>query len=401
MRRVILLILIYLTYSSAAVAGPLVIEITTKEVIERVPRFGSTYSIYMKENKIFFSQGEKCTIVDLDDYSIEVLNPETTFFRVLGEYGDNFLINKYFFDDAKQDYRFTFHTYNPKTTEIDYFKVPKEVIGNKDYINHFINNQFFFTIAEGEDGHTSFIYDIVAGEKIGRFPGRFADITPDRIHSLWVLSNGLYIYNHSSQEWLSTSPIAWGETSFFMVPSIYFINNELFLYTTSSKYQMYSVFNIKGEELLKFKYVPEDGNMHSYGFVKIEDSEYGNNFGILMKAEGEIEALRDLGLLFKPTTGTANDSRVRIREYALLEAKHLGYLSTGDKLEILDRSGIKVKIGDMEDYWYKIRRPSDGMEGWSYGAFIDVDEAPPTVDDGSPKSYRILDFDPTEVKSYK
>ena len=49
----------------------------------------------------------------------------------------------------------------------------------------------------------------------------------------------------------------------------------------------------------------------------------------------------------------------------------------------------------MEDYWYKLRRVSDGMEGWSYGAFINLDEPPPVVDYGSPKSYRILDFDPT------
>jgi len=73
------------------------------------------------------------------------------------------------------------------------------------------------------------------------------------------------------------------------------------------------------------------------------------------------------------TTGTTNDSRVRIREWPLLDAKHLDYLSVEDKLKILDLSGIKVKIGDMENYWYKIHRPSDGVEGWSYGAFIDLD----------------------------
>ncbi len=86
-----------------------------------------------------------------------------------------------------------------------------------------------------------------------------------------------------------------------------------------------------------------------------------------------MDYLDSLGLLFHPVAGTANDSRVRIREWPLLDAKNLGYLTKGDKLEILDRSGIKVKIGNMEDYWYKIRRTSDGIEGWSYGEFIDLD----------------------------
>ncbi len=86
-----------------------------------------------------------------------------------------------------------------------------------------------------------------------------------------------------------------------------------------------------------------------------------------------MDYLDSLGLLFYPVSGTANDSHVRIREWPFLDAKNLGCLTKGDKLEILDRSGIKVKIGDMEDYWYKLRRVSDGIEGWSYGAFIDLD----------------------------
>ena len=42
-----------------------------------------------------------------------------------------------------------------------------------------------------------------------------------------------------------------------------------------------------------------------------------------------------------------------------------------DYLEELDRSRIKVQIGDMEGYWHKIKRPA-GIEGWTYGYFLDL-----------------------------
>ncbi len=61
-----------------------------------------------------------------------------------------------------------------------------------------------------------------------------------------------------------------------------------------------------------------------------------------------------------------NDSRVRVRENPNLKAQHLGYITAGEEVEILDRSGVKVQIGDMNDWWYKIKRKSDGFEVWAY-----------------------------------
>lgn len=77
------------------------------------------------------------------------------------------------------------------------------------------------------------------------------------------------------------------------------------------------------------------------------------------------------GHLFIPTRGVLNDSRVRVRSYPTLEAEIVGHLDRGDRVEVLERSGQRVSIGSMSDFWYLIRR-EDGLSGWSYGHFIDL-----------------------------
>jgi hypothetical protein len=63
-------------------------------------------------------------------------------------------------------------------------------------------------------------------------------------------------------------------------------------------------------------------------------------------------------------------------------------------VEVLDRSGVKVQIGELNDWWYKIKRKSDGLEGWSYGPFLDLAEeqgpiVPPVREDsGTGRSER-------------
>jgi hypothetical protein len=90
-----------------------------------------------------------------------------------------------------------------------------------------------------------------------------------------------------------------------------------------------------------------------------------------------LEYLNGRGYRFAPTSGTAVASGVRVREYANLQAETLGELAAGDELEVLDRSGTKVRIGDQEAWWYKVRRAADGLEGWSYGAYIEVESEQP------------------------
>lgn len=62
---------------------------------------------------------------------------------------------------------------------------------------------------------------------------------------------------------------------------------------------------------------------------------------------------------------------VRIRSQPNLQGTQLGYVQTNDTVEILERSNEKMVVQDMNNYWYKIRKP-DGMEGWVYGEFVEV-----------------------------
>jgi len=77
------------------------------------------------------------------------------------------------------------------------------------------------------------------------------------------------------------------------------------------------------------------------------------------------------GHLFTPRRGVLNDSRVRVRAYPTLAAEVLGHLERGDRVEVLERSGLRQSIGEMNDFWYRVRR-EDGLEGWAYGHFIDL-----------------------------
>jgi Bacterial SH3 domain len=177
--------------------------------------------------------------------------------------------------------------------------------------------------------------------------------------------------------------------------SSYFITNNL---VANHGRGIIKVYTIEGELVSEFNYLGPVGldGYQKISFHKVRNSEYGigkyyeNNKShrILLKTSNEKDYLNELDLLFHPVAATANDSRVRIRKWPLLDAKHLGYLTTGDKLEILDRSGIKVKIGEMEGYWYKLRRISDRMEGWSFGTFIDLDEVSLLQDDVSSNSFK-------------
>jgi hypothetical protein len=48
-------------------------------------------------------------------------------------------------------------------------------------------------------------------------------------------------------------------------------------------------------------------------------------------------------------------------------------LNKADKVEVLDRSSVKMKIGSLNDYWYKIRIFSDGLEGWCFGGYLEIE----------------------------
>ncbi|AEE17399.1 SH3 domain-containing protein [Treponema brennaborense] len=66
-----------------------------------------------------------------------------------------------------------------------------------------------------------------------------------------------------------------------------------------------------------------------------------------------------------------NDTRVRLRTKPNLQSDTWGFLNTGDKVRIKDKTADKQKIANMNDYWYKVE--TDGYpDGWIYGAFLDI-----------------------------
>ncbi len=69
--------------------------------------------------------------------------------------------------------------------------------------------------------------------------------------------------------------------------------------------------------------------------------------------------------------GILNDSQVRIRKDPNLEGEHIGYLNKDQIVYVVDETNNSMKIGKMDSKWYKVRT-FEGIEGWSYGAFIDL-----------------------------
>lgn len=53
-----------------------------------------------------------------------------------------------------------------------------------------------------------------------------------------------------------------------------------------------------------------------------------------------------------------------------LRGKTMGHLDSGDRVEILERSAENMRIANMNAFWYRMRRLSDDVTGWSYGYFM-------------------------------
>ena len=94
----------------------------------------------------------------------------------------------------------------------------------------------------------------------------------------------------------------------------------------------------------------------------------------------------------KPTIakGKINNDRVRFRTKPELTSGVWYFLDNGEQVEITGRSEEKQIIGEMEDYWYEVSICVDGsgverssirlrysnmfLDGWVYGAYIDIDD---------------------------
>jgi hypothetical protein len=115
-----------------------------------------------------------------------------------------------------------------------------------------------------------------------------------------------------------------------------------------------------------------DGNGHVYVLADAAygpASDFGN--GIVLKDAKSYIAKYGTGV---QGLAACIDTRVRVRSAAKLDAGTLGYLEKGDRLEVLERSAEAMKVDTMNDYWYRVRRVTDGLTGWSYGAFLKLDQ---------------------------
>lgn len=69
-------------------------------------------------------------------------------------------------------------------------------------------------------------------------------------------------------------------------------------------------------------------------------------------------------------TGRVTHDHVRVRRFPALDGRIEGKVHSNEPVHILDRSSLKMRIGEFYDYWYLIET-ENGLKGWAYGAFID------------------------------
>ncbi|MDC7127089.1 MAG: SH3 domain-containing protein, partial [Spirochaetales bacterium] len=253
-------------------------------------------------------------------------------------------------------------------------------IGKLNNIFYFYNSLYIASYASNEDYifYNTYLVNEETGEltKLLEYT-KVYDISPDKMNLLVVSYNENYIgiYNIEKKEVVKKIKFS-GDPAFD--DSLYFIDNDnFFLLSCETGQEIGHIMNLNMETLIDIHYLkPTDVPNIGLSLSTIMKAHYGyytqgGGKRILVKMPGEQEIYEENNLFFHPTTATLNDDRVRMREWPLLDAKHIAFLEKGEKVEVLDRSGIRVKIGDMNDYWYKLRR-SDGTEGWSYGYFLDL-----------------------------
>jgi len=66
-----------------------------------------------------------------------------------------------------------------------------------------------------------------------------------------------------------------------------------------------------------------------------------------------------------------NDTNVRVRSEPNLNGKQIGIIQKGDRVTIIEQGTVTMKIDTMEACWYRIKTEK-GLEGWTYGAFLDI-----------------------------
>lgn len=257
-----------------------------------------------------------------------------------------------------------------------------------EHLMYYQNNEVFVSklmyAEEGEFGFELHKYNIVTGkaEKVVEgihFP---LDLSPDK---LMLLINNKRVLNTSTGEVITTvaelnsdNPIDRFVIQSEFLSNYLIIGNKRYresifdthqkvIFSLDGRYKEEFVFYMRtlggARERIKYIFFTPDFR-HALVWFSADKKVS------LVETSSFRDYLDSKNLLFRPTTAVSTESRVRVRENPNLEAQTFGHLEPGDELEVTDRSGIKVQIGDMNDWWYKIKRKSDGLEGWAYGAFL-------------------------------
>jgi len=71
-------------------------------------------------------------------------------------------------------------------------------------------------------------------------------------------------------------------------------------------------------------------------------------------------------------SGIVNNNAIRIRDKPSLEGNIIGQLNSGMKINVLGRSEHRMLLKENNSYWLKINL--DNIDGWTYGAYIDLYE---------------------------
>ena len=376
---IIMIIMLSLPVAVFAQSTPKVIDIQSEAILELDmgwPGAGWQNGNYIIINDSFDLQ------YDINSKESKRFNMYNEIAAIYGRYDDSMIIMRRSKNEAQD---FQLYRYYPETNIYEIIDDVPFFIDEEEKLNkifHYKNNEYIITYAVSGHGPVSFntyIYNADTGNKtqVMRYDNvKVYDISPDRMHLLLASYGEDYIGIYSILENRMINKIYFNgnpnsESSF------YFINNDyVFILETEDGI----IYDLNLDEKVILNYLkPVDIPDIGISLKKVQNSDYGRytqNGGkrFLVKMIGEQGIYEKNCLLFRPTTAVLNDDRVRMREWPLLDAKHLAFLEEGEEVEVLDRSGIKVKIGDMEDYWYKIKR-SGGQTGWSYGYFLDLAEA--------------------------
>ncbi len=222
-----------------------------------------------------------------------------------------------------------------------------------------------------------------------QFVGKPTDISPDKLHLLILGGGKVNLYSLLAEKVVTEIDLhgfryTGREPLFFLTNNLLFspsfgewppgvVRDDWTVWTIDGQEAASFQLAMQGKDNILFKiYITDDLRKGLGEYEEKLDVEHYRKMNALLDTSAFRDYLNGKGLLFRPTTAVCSESRVRVRENPNLEAQTFGFLEKGDALEVVDRSGIRVKVGEMEDWWYRIQRKSDGLEGWAYGAFLQL-----------------------------